>query len=245
MLAYLSIKIPNAIIYCSEYTRKVHEKLGFKAENTYVIENGIDLNRFRPSVDLRNKFRNEIGVNNKLTLIGIIARYSPIKGYDVFIEMASKLLNSEKNIQFILVGTGVDQNNTELTSELRKHSLTEHVHLLGERKDIETIMNGLDVLVCPSYSESFGLVVIEALACDTPVVCSELGALHNIVDNEYLVPVGNADEFANRVKRILGTSKPDRNKLISKGKELVLNNYSYESMNKQYLDIYQSMLSLN
>ena len=159
---------------------------------------------------LRAQFRDELGIDERTLLIGIIARYSPVKGYNVFLEMARELLEKKHDINFVMIGTDVVKSNYELNEDLNRLNISGHSFLLGERVDVETAMNGMDILVCPSFSESFGLVVVEALACGVPVVCSDLEVLRLIVGDEYTAPVGDSHLLAKSVYKLLIAEEDER-----------------------------------
>ena len=241
LLALMSNRFPKVIIYCSEYARKVHFKLGYKPQSDIVINNGIDTKRFSPSISLRTKFREELGIEKNTFLIGMVARYSPVKGYKIFLDMASELLEKNNNIKFVMIGTNVVKTNLELVDAMDRLEISEYSLLLGERTDIETAMNGMDVLVCPSLAESFGLVVIEALACEVPVVCSNLEALLMIVGENYIVPIGEPRLFADKVNELISLTQKDRQVIGCNGRENMRKKFNDISMIEKYRNIYNEI----
>jgi len=111
VLTLLSSKSPSAVIYCSEYAKKVHVTYGYKPKRSFVINNGIDTKLFIPSLMLRIAFRKQQGITNSTIVVGIVARYSPVKGYSVFLELACKLRTQFSDIKFVMLGTSVVNNN--------------------------------------------------------------------------------------------------------------------------------------
>lgn len=238
LLALLSSRFPLVIIFCSEYAKKVHHKLGYKPQREVVINNGIDTSRFSPSSLLRTKFREQLGIEEKTMLVGMVARYSPVKGYKVFLDMAHELLESNNDIKFVMIGTNVSHTNKELREAMDRLEITEHSLLLGERSDIETAINGMDVLVCPSFAESFGLVVVEALACGVPVVCSDLEVLRLIVGDEYTAPVGDSHLLAISVYKLLIAEEDERKNIGHKGRERIIQSFNGATMIEKYRNTY-------
>lgn len=244
-LALMSGRIPTVIIYCSEYAKRVHRKLGYRPKKDIVINNGIDTNRFSPSSLLRKQFRDEFGISKNTLVIGMVARYSPVKGYEVFIDMAHKLLEKNYDIKFVMIGTDIVNTNHELIDTLEKLELSSHTLLLGEREDIEGAMNGMDVLVCPSFAESFGLVVVEALMCEVPVVCSDLEVLRFIAGDDYVTPVGNSHLLANKVNQLITTTLPERRIIGNKGRKRMIEQFDEVLMIEKYKRIYNEISSSN
>ncbi|SCZ67229.1 Glycosyltransferase involved in cell wall bisynthesis [Thiohalomonas denitrificans] len=238
-LAFLSYYIPDSIVYCSDYAKTVHEMLGYRAKPGIVINNGVNTDRFRPAATLRKQFRQELLLEDHVRLVGMVARFSPIKGFDVFLEMAESLKASIPQIQFVLAGTEVLTENPDLVRMVESSGLSHCCYLLGERTDIESIMNGLDVLVCPSYSESFGLVVAEALACGVPVIASDVEVLRRLVGDRYTSPVGVAEGFAEKVREVLMLGKEGRDDIGSQGRERIVKDWGNCAMFGQYRAHYQ------
>lgn len=239
VLALLSRWIPEAIIYCSEDALQVHEAFGYTAKKSLVIANGVDLQRFRPNSGLRDRMRNEVGAGKDTVLVGMLGRLARVKGHDIFFEMAKKVQRVDRNIEFVLAGTHLGGPNAGLARFVDVDSLGPAFHFLGERSDIEAVMNGLDIVVCPSRSESFGMVVVEALACGVPVIASDLPAMRRLLMPEYLIATGDAKGFAQKLQEM---AEQIRQKIVvldkSATSELV-NRYDKESMIEKYRGLYE------
>lgn len=161
---------------------------------------------------------------NQLTLIRAIAR----------------LHQQGEDIVCYLIGGGPDQNLFE--KEIKKHNLQNVVYLLGSKPhtQIPLWMNAADIFVFPSFSESFGVVAIEALACGTPVITTINGGTEEIITDE-------------KVGHILPTHKNE--KIIAKYIQQALNTtwnsiyiqkfaqkYSWSSITKKLVEIYEEVL---
>ena len=238
LLAMLSGS-PAAIIYCSQYAKQVHQEFGYKPRICLVINNGVDTQRFSPSSQSRSRFRSQYGLGSTTPVIGMVARYSPVKGHKVFLEMARDLCALNSEVRFVMLGTDIDTNNPELSRTLEDFGLRDRCLLLGELADVEIALNGMDVLVCPSYSESFGLVVVEALACSVPVVCSDLEVLQMLVGSEYTVPVGDSSAFVEKVSGLIAIEDAGRKEIGRKGRERMVQEFDVKTMIKHYNNLYR------
>lgn len=144
--------------------------------NSTVVYNGIDVERFRQTIDISNK-RSELGLSakyNVLTVGRMIAQKNPFFIIDVF----SELRNKRDDVNFVWVGTGSMEN--EVKKYIEEKKLSSCMQLLGERNDIPDIMKCCDAFLMPSVFEGLGIVLIEAQAAGmTCLVSNEIPELAN------------------------------------------------------------------
>jgi glycosyltransferase involved in cell wall biosynthesis len=174
--AMLSRRLPDRIVYCSEHSRRMYEKDGFAEERGVMIPNGFDTGRFRPDDDARKDIRREICVGENAILVGLVARYDPLKDHETFLRAAAILAETHGDVHFLLCGANVDRNNIELVSRIKALRINERrVHLLGPRHDVPRVSAAVDVMTSSSISEAFLLVVGEAMSCGVPCVVTDVG----------------------------------------------------------------------
>jgi len=197
LLALLSRR-PDAIIVNSHDGQRYHEQLGYRPKKWINIANGVDLERFRPRRDERAKLRTRLGIPVDATVIGLVARYHPMKDVETFLRAASRFGHDHENAKFILCGDGLDPDNGKLTGLLSSLDLDRSVVLLGRRSDIELIYPALDVLtLCSIYGEGFPNVLCEAMACDVPCVATDIGDSAEIIGHwGRIVPLRDPDGLA-------------------------------------------------
>jgi glycosyltransferase involved in cell wall biosynthesis len=179
--ARLSRRLPSRVVCCSEQTRSTYAGLGFAAEKLEVIPNGFDTEAFRPDPSARLSVRRELGVDPDATLIGLVARYDPLKDHTNFLRAAARLARQLPAVRFLLCGDRVDPHNEALTSLIARLGLTGLCHLLGPRRDVARIYASLDVAASSSLSEAFPLAVGEAMACGVPCTVTDVGDSARIV----------------------------------------------------------------
>ncbi len=105
----------------------------------------------------------------------------------------------------LMVGDGPERGNAEYLAH--RYGIEKKVHFLGKRDNIEELIGCADLLLLPSDNESFGLVALEAMACEVPVVVSNVGGLPEVVDEGevgFLVEPYHVDEMARRAVEIVG-----------------------------------------
>lgn len=212
-----------------------------------VLPNGVDIDRFRPGPSLAGLAK-EIGtVGSQVVLfVGALDRSHYFKGVDRLLEAVSKLGNP--NVKFVIVGSG------DLRDDYIRHAVTlnvsERVVFPGYVPDelLADYYRLADVTVLPSITvgEAFGLVLLESLACGTPVIASNLPGVRTVVADGvdgYLVEPGNAADLANKLGTMLGLSKEQRQAMGEAGRRKVEERYSWKSIGDRLEQIYGAALS--
>lgn len=215
---------------------------GINEKKISVIHNGIDLSQFTPGKS--DRLKKLINLTSDEKIIGMVARFHPVKGHRYFLEAAKILLSKEPNFKFVLVGDG-DNDYIKGISEQLNLDLEKQVYLLGFQKDIVEIMRSLDLLVIPSLSEGFGLTAVEAMAIKVPVVASGVGGLLDIVkDGEtgILVPPGNSVAISDAILNLIKNPQKS-NTLVENAYHKVWQNFSQETMAKSTENLYAALVS--
>ncbi|NBU32408.1 MAG: D-inositol-3-phosphate glycosyltransferase [Actinobacteria bacterium] len=178
-----------------------------------VINPGVDLTEFVPGD--KSLARTKLGIAQSAKLILFVGRIQPLKGPDVLLRSIAELVQHNSDFASDLVvaicggpsGTGLDQPNSlrELADELNIASLVKFVPPLN-RQELVTWFQACDICAVPSYSESFGLVALEAQACGAPVIATKVGGLLTTVADEVsgILVSGHApSDWASAILRIL------------------------------------------
>lgn len=206
-----------------KYIRRIDKSL---IPKTKVIHNFVNTNRFSPLKKRPKK---------KLYLLNV-SNFTPSKGHKDLIQIAKILSNKNVDFKLILIGEG--PLYTKIKNEVEKFALKDKVSMLGriENKNLPKYYNNSDVFLFPSYRESFGVVIIESLACGTPVISYKNEGAREIIKNKdlgILVEIGDKKEFA---KKIIKASQKE----WSSGKmsNYIQNNFSYKSQVRALSSIY-------
>lgn len=172
-----------------------------------IVPCGVNLELFKPMNKL--SARRHLGLHVDDLIVLFIGRYTPIKGVD-------RLFNAFQHLMHIprlcLVMVGGDGQHSPMFRQLQSKAKALHIEnrlLFAGRMDHETLpqyYGAADVLVVPSYYESFGLVALEALACGTPVVTTPVGAMEEIVMDGvtgYVAKESNPQHYARLIETVL------------------------------------------
>lgn len=134
-----------------------------------VINNAIELEKYKFNADIRNKLRVQYGLTNQF-VIGHIGRFMSQKNHTFLIDIFNEVQKRRSDAKLILIGDGPLYN--EIAEKVEQLGLTDKVVFTGVRSDAGEYYNAMDVFVLPSLYEGFGIVLIEAQANGLPCVAS-------------------------------------------------------------------------
>lgn len=162
-----------------------------------VVGNGVDLVRFAPNLDGRRRVRHELGICDGELLVGGVGRRVAEKGIAEYAAAARTLAGKAR---FVWIGP----DDLEKRDAVRADEAG--VEFLGERSDMRAVYSALDVFVLPSYREGFSRSGMEASACGTPSVLSDIRGCREIGTHDrevLLVPPGDVDALTSAIERLL------------------------------------------
>jgi glycosyltransferase involved in cell wall biosynthesis len=243
--AWLSSILPIRIISCSARARDIHISIGYVPHKMSVIPNGFDLLRFSPDPLARLSVRQELGLNEHTTLIGMIGRYDPQKNHLGFVEAARLIHQQRPELHFLLAGAGVEKINDKLWVAIQKAGLNQHFHLLGRRDDMPRLMAALDLLVSSSYGEAFPNVLGEAMACEVPCVVTDVGDSAYIVgDAGSVVSPGNMAALACALENMLKLTVDERRDIGKRARARVAEHFEIGKVVQQYEVFYNELFAV-
>ena len=238
-LAMLSRR-PDAIVVNSQNGQRYHDRIGYRPKQWVNIPNGVDLERFRPRRGDQATLRTRLEIPADAAVIGLIARYHPMKDIETFLCAASRFQQDHENVKFVLCGDGLSSDNTPLARLVRTLDLERSIVLLGPRSDVELIYPALDVLtLCSIYGEGFPNVLCEAMACDVPCVATDVGDSAEIIgDCGLIVPRRDPEALAQAWQRLLENGP---NLTRESGRSRIAARYSLNRMRAHYESLYRSI----
>lgn len=228
---------------------------GANSKKLRVIPPGVDLSRFYPIP--RDEAREFIGVPVKNRMILFVGRIEPLKGLETLIravawmQEASELLCCPHSL--VIVGGDPEESELSVNAEMarlqnlvKSLGVRDFVLFLGKRdqESLPYYYSAADVVVVPSHYESFGMVALEAMACGTPVVASQVGGLAFLVQDGitgFVIPDGEPEILGNRLKEIiLNADLRDR---LGQQAHLLAQSYSWERIAGEIRSVYLEVLN--
>ena len=215
------------IVTPSEWLAGLARESYLKQYPIEVINNGIDLNVFKPT---HSNFRKQYGIpGDKYIVLGVSFAWGYRKGLDCFVEMAEKL---DERYQIVLVGT-----DDEIDKNLPQSIIS--IHRTQNQKELAEIYSAADVFAMPTREENYPTVNMEAIACGTPVVTFDTGGCAETVDTStgIIVSVNEIDKLIEAIDVI---SQEQINPEVYKKK---VRNYSQDLKYMEYLELYSHVIS--
>jgi len=189
-----------------------------------VVYNGVDLKLFKP------------GIKSNTPMVMYLGRLQYYKSLNIFIKSAKIILKKIPNAKFVIAGEGEERKKLE--SYMRKLNLQDNIEFLGKvtNEDRIKLFKKAWVFVNPSFMEGWGITTIEANACGTPTIASDVPGLRDSVKNEitgYLIPYGNSDEFAEKITLLL--ENEDTRIQMSNNARLWAEEFSWDSSAEKFM----------
>lgn len=138
--------------------------------NVYVLNNAIDLEKFKYDENIRKEKRKELGIADEAMVIGHVGRFVEQKNHRFLIDIFNEIHKQNEKSILLLVGQGPLME--EIKEKVKKLGLEKQVIFLGQRNDINELYQAMDLFLFPSLYEGLGMVVIEAQCSNLPCVCS-------------------------------------------------------------------------
>jgi len=204
---------------------------GYRPRRAEIVPNGIDVERFRPDPVGRGQVRAEWGVPDMASVIGLVARLTPVKDHPTFLAAAARLRAHLPETYFVLVGGGPASYRQTLSAEAARLGLTERLVWAGERADMARVYSAFDLLSLSSASEGFPNVLAEAMACGVPAVATDVGEARSILGGlEDIVPPGDPEALAAALGRHLSLTPAQRREIGEAGRSRIAAHYGVTAM---------------
>ncbi|MCB1057415.1 MAG: glycosyltransferase family 4 protein [Acidobacteria bacterium] len=191
LLARTFVSLADAVVANSQETRRLFARTGL-ASAVQVVYNGVRLQDFVPS-SAAAELRRSWCEGHDQVVVGMVAHLtSRMKRHDVFVRLAAKVLETEPNVRFVVVGADPERDGgyrtkleyaRDLSQLAQRLGLGDRLLRTGALSDVPAVMSAIDVLVHPSERESFGRVAVEAMAAGKPVVGAATGGVGEIVED--------------------------------------------------------------
>jgi glycosyltransferase involved in cell wall biosynthesis len=246
----LASKSSGIIAISDQQKIELSEKFAIADKNKIeVIPLGFDLNQFQDNLETkRKKTRAKYNLSNDQIAVAIIGRLAPIKNHKLFLDTID-IVNRQtsKKTVFFIVGDGETRKEIEEQIDKIKIDQAIDIRLTSWIHDIQNFNAGMDIICLTSNNEGTPVSLIEAQACNIPVISTDVGGVKDIVFNNetgFIVPKNNAEKFAEKLLLLIEDEKK-REKMSQNGWSFVKDNFHYQRLVKDMELYYKKLLNSN
>lgn len=215
---------------------------GLKAYNgpkkkSKVIYNGFNFDRLE-NLDNIDLIRNNHGIRTKF-VVGMVASFSKLKDYETYIKAANIILNKNKDVTFLCIGSGDDDTYRELVTKENRDKIL----FLGMQHNVESIMNVCDIGVLSTFTEGISNALLEFSALGKPIIATDGGGTNELIENGkngYLIEQRSIEGLIEKINIFIEDA--EKRKTFGKtGRIIVKNKFSNQKMLDSYLKIYNEL----
>jgi glycosyltransferase involved in cell wall biosynthesis len=230
----------DCFIAASDAIRRMLVADGVPADRTVTVHEGVDISHIlaAPAVNVHEA----LFLPHHAPLVGNVAALVPHKGQRYLIEAAHLVVREIPDARFVIFGEGELREHLERL--VHEHHLEKHVLLPGFRTDILGCIKSFDVFAMSSVTEGLGTSLLDAMACQRPIVATRTGGIPEIVDdgvNGLLVPPRDAPALARAIVRMLNDEAQSRT-MGEAGFTRVTERFTVERMVAQTAAVYTRLV---
>jgi glycosyltransferase involved in cell wall biosynthesis len=247
----LPLNICDKILANSQFIRSSLIKIGVRQKKIEVVPIAIDTEKFKPKKS-QQQIKHEIGLTNSRIIL-FVGRKVHHKGPQILISALPAIIRQNPEVIAVFIGPDYSFSNSSLSYTVclqklaRKLGVENKVIFKKFMADGELLkfFNSADVVVFPStWQEPFGKVILEAMSFEKPIVASNVGGIPEIIEsgvNGLLVPSGDSVALADEINYVLDHEEFAA-ELGRKGRQTVLDNYTFQIAAKKCNEIYQKLI---
>lgn len=225
----------DKIIAVSNFTRNtIVEKYGITPDKVTTVYNAVEPVSNKKTINLKK------GVDEKV--VTFLGRITMQKGPEYFIEAANLVLKKMDNIRFVMAGSG-DMMDA-MVARAAELGISDKFHFTGflQGDDVYQMYKMTDVFVMPSVSEPFGIVPLEAIQSNVPVIISNQSGVAEILKHAIKIDFWDTLAMADAIYGLL--KYPSLSKLIKKGGKQEVRNLKWKNSAQKVKEVYQSALNM-
>ena len=224
----------DAVIAVSNFTKdKIVSHYGVQPDKISVVHN---------AVDFSSHYSDEtFAIKNTDKIVLFLGRLTLQKGPDYFVYAAKKVLENEKNVKFIIAGTGdMEASIIEKAAEL---GIADKVLFAGflHEDDVERAYKMADVYVLPSVSEPFGITVLEAMKNKTPSIVSKQSGVSEVIKHCLKVDFWDINEMSNKIIALLRYSS--LNETMRENGYFEVKKFNWDVPAQKCIEVYNQLIS--
>ncbi len=231
-------------------SQDLNKKVGIMTEGkakTTTFYSGVDTGKFQPSSEVRKDFRGRLGYTGKDFVLLFVGRITKEKGVYDLLHSFSQLLKVHSSLKLLLVGSLLEKSGFKKI--IHRYGIKNRISVIGGvgHNEIPCYMNAADIFVFPSWMEGLPNVVMEACACELPVVASEVGGIPELIENDitgFMVPPRSPEVLTEKLKFMIANPEVT-NTIARKARQKMLCEFNYHQNGQILSDQIQNIITLS
>lgn len=228
----------DALVFGAEMTKRK-----FGIQKGTVIYNGIDMKKYAPNDEVRDRIRSNLKLSNQFIIL-FSARWAENKGMLELLAAFSRVLQlTGGNLKLILTGGGDTYITNRVFDKMQELQLEQYVLPVGRVDNVLNYFQIADLFVLPSHHEGLPMAMQEAMACGLPVIVSKVGGNIEVIDewvNGLFIEPKDIDDLTEKIVWCIKHNK-ERQEIGKKARESVVDKFSLELMISNYLELYHNL----
>jgi len=237
-----AIKVDGIIAVSDEVRSAIIKRIGPVHSKIHKIYNGVDVSQYEHPVD-STFVKMDLCMDKDSLIISTVATLHTQKGHKYLIDAASTIVSRYPNVNFCFIGDGPLKE--ELLAQVCSLKLSEKIHFLGNRTQINEILWASDFFVLPSLWEGLSIALLEAMAAAKPIVATSVSGTQLVMlpnKTGIVVKPGDSSQLANAIIQLISNPKLAEKMGIS-ARQRVIDAFSAQEQAKNHIALYRSLIS--
>lgn len=235
-----SLRRYERVVAVSEDLYATCAEIGVEPSRLSRIDNGIDVQAWKRRAQA-SASPLRAGVPPTRLIVGAVGRLSAEKGFDLLIEAVNRAVARGADLELWIAGEGPEKARLDALATASRG----RVRMLGFRSDVRDLMEAFDVFALSSLREGLPNVVLEAMACEVPLLATRCGGVEAVVHDDVeamLVPISSSKALEDGLVRLAGDASL-RSRLTQAGRERVERDFSFARRMQRFAELYEDLLA--
>ncbi|MDR2981740.1 MAG: glycosyltransferase [Puniceicoccales bacterium] len=238
----LKYRLYDRVVAISEGIRNVLLSEGLSPEKVVCVRSAVDTIKYHPGRENITWFRREFGLAEDEKTLAVVAQFIPRKGHSTLIEALPAILEKQPRTRTLLFGKGPEEDH--IKQLVQQKGLEGRVVFGGFRNDLDKVIPCVDILVHPASMEGLGVALLQAAACEVPLIGGRAGGIPEIVRTGHtgeLIEPGDVQALIKAALRLL-ESESLRKTYGQAGRKWIEEHFSITSMVSGNIAVYEQLL---
>ncbi len=232
----------RAIMCRSNAVKDAFTKVGVPNSKLFISDGGCNTEKYFYNEKIRKQYRNKLKIDDNTLVLGTCSRLVSVKRIDRLINFSSNALKKGYNIKLLIAGDGPLKE--QLNEQIKTLNCENDIILLGHQSNLRQVYCSFDIFCLASESEGMSNSILEAMACERPVIVSNILPNRDIVNKNtgYLINYDSCEDFESSLQQL--SNKEERLKIGRYNRQRIIENFSINSRLEKEFKVYTKVLKV-